>query len=320
MRKAVWFLLILITLVLAACGPAMKPATDEKTASGEIFILALPRIVIDFDADGSPSVLGMKLADAGLLFGADMSGLKLNEFYVDWMTAANVQHLEMRQTGEGLALLANGQPLPRLAWDDNSLQQAGVMASLFNVPDETVDLFKKLLPIVRRLGLDIVLKFPLGPAAKAIPLADPAVAMAKVKPEEAAVTAIAKFEVKYDEHGVPAILGISAQDLAALGIAAPLALHMDYVRVLQARNIQHIELRTKPDGLYVYVNGIPLPNLVWDNTLLTSAADFYVQTNPSSPYIEVVKQIVPTLDNMDVGILVHFPLAPGAQPIPAKMH
>jgi hypothetical protein len=95
---------------------------------------------------------------------------------------------------------------------------------------------------------------------------------------------------------------------------------MDYVRVLQARNIQHIELRTKPDGLYVYVNGIPLPNLVWDNTLLTSAADFYVQTNPSSPYIEVVKQIVPTLDNMDVGILVHFPLAPGAQPIPAKMH
>ena len=320
MRKWVWTLLVLITLVLAACGPAMKPATDEKTASGEIFFLALPRIVIDFDAGGSPSILGMKLGDADRLFGTDMSGLKLSEFYVDWMTAANIQHLEMRQTGDGLALLANGQPLPRVAWDDASLQQAGALAALFDVPDETVALFQKLLPVVRRLGLDVVLQFPLRPDAKAIPLADPAVVMAKVKPEEAAATAIVKFEVKYDQQGVPGILGITAQDLLALGISAPLALDVNAVRLLQARNVQFMELRTKPDGMYVYINGNPLPNLVWDNTLLTSAADVYGQTNPTSPYIEVVKQALLTLDNMDIGVLVHFPLAPGATPIPAKMH
>ncbi len=320
MRKWVWTLLVLITLVLAACGPAMKPATDEKTAGGEIFFLALPRIVIDFDAGGNPSILGMKLEAADRLFGTDMSGLKLNKFYVDWMTAANVQHLEMRQTGDGLALLANGQPLPHVAWDDASLQQAGALAALFNVPNETVALFQKLLPVVRRLGLDVILKFPLRPDAKAIPLADPSVAMAKVKPEEAAATAIVKFEVKYDQQGVPGILGITAQDLLALGISAPLALDMNAVRSLQARNVQFMELRTKPDGMYVYVNGNPLPNLVWDNTLLTSAADMYGQTNPTSPYIEVMKQALPTLDNMDIGVLVHFPLAPGATPIPAKMH
>jgi hypothetical protein len=207
-----------------------------------------------------------------------------------------------------------------VAWDDASLQQAGDLAPLFNVPVETVDMVKKLLPIVRRLGLDMVLKFPLRPDAKAIPLADPAVAMAKVKPEEAAATAVVKFEIKYDQQGVPGILGITAQDLLALGISAPLALDMNAIRALQARNVQFMELRTKPDGLYVYVNGNPLPNLVWDNTLLTSAADMYGQTNPTSPYVEVVKQALPTLDNMDIGVLVHFPLAAGATPITAKMH
>jgi hypothetical protein len=303
----------------------MSPATDSKTPSGEIFLLALPRIVIDFDADGNPGTLGMKLEDAGRLFGADMSGMRLNKYYVDWMTAANVQHIEMRQTGDGLALLANGQPLPHVAWDDASLQQASDLAALFNVDSQSLALVKKLLPIMRRLGLDVVAKFPLRPDAKAIALADPAVVMAKAKPEQAPATAIVQFEIKYDEHGVPAILGISAQDLLALGIEAPLALHMDYVRSLQARNIQHLELRTKPDGLFLYVNGNPLPNLVWDNALLTSAADVYGQMNPGGSDQEkqavgFVKQFIPTLDNMDIAILVHFPLAAGAQPIPAKIH
>ncbi|MCX6031520.1 MAG: hypothetical protein NT169_19750 [Chloroflexi bacterium] len=325
MRKWARNLLVLITLVLAACGPAMKPATDEKTASGEIFILALPRIVIDFDAGGNPSILGMKLEDAGRLFGADISGQKLNEFYVDWMAAANVQHIEMRQTGDGLALLANGQPLPHIAWDDASLQAASGLAALFNVDSQSLELIKKLLPITRRLGLDVVATFPLRPDAKAIALADASVAMAKAKPEQAPATAIVQFEIKYDERGIPAILGISAQDLLTLGINAPLALNMDAVHAVQARNIQHIELRTKPDGLFVYVNGAPLPNLVWDNALLISAADVYSQMNPGSSDQEkqtvgFVKQFIPTLDNMDIAILVHFPLASGAQAIPAKIH
>jgi len=79
-------------------------------------------------------------------------------------------------------------------------------------------------------------------------------------------------------------------------------------------------VRGKTDGLFVYVNGNPLPNLVWDNNLLSSAADLYAQMNPASPYIELAKVLLPSIDNADIAILVHFPLAAGATPIPAQMH
>jgi sulfur carrier protein ThiS len=320
MRKSVWSLLFIITLLLAACGPAVRPTTDGQTPSGEVFLLALPRLVVDFDRDGNPSMLGLTLSDITGLIGVDSSQLQLNKLYVDWMTTANVQHIEMRHTGDGLALVVNGQPLPRLAWDDASLQQASELALLFDVPADKVNIVKELLPMIRRLGLDVVLTFPLRPGAKPIPLADPAIATAKVKPEEAPSMPIIKFEIKYDQQGVPAILGVSAQDLAALGFNAPLALRMDYVRALQTHNIQYVELRINSGGLHVYVNGSPLPNLVWDSVMLTNSANLYVQMNPTSPYIAMVKQVVPTLNTMDIAILVHFPLAAGAQPIPAKIH
>jgi hypothetical protein len=159
--------------------------------------------------------------------------------------------------------------------------------------------------------------------AKAIALADPAVAMAAAVPDKGDPSMIARFEIKYDGNGVPAILGISAQDLVGMGLMDPnvaIALSRDAILSLQARNVQYLELRTKPDGLFLYVNGEPLPNLVWDNTLLSNAAGLYAQMNPTSPYNDLVKQMAPNLDNADVGVLVHFPLAAGAQPIQIKRH
>jgi len=63
MRKSLWALLIVVALVLSACGPAMPSATGAKTESGEVFQLALPRLEVAFDAQGNPTVLGMKLAE-----------------------------------------------------------------------------------------------------------------------------------------------------------------------------------------------------------------------------------------------------------------
>ncbi len=325
MRKSVWILLVAMALLLAACGPAMQPTTDAKTAGGEVFMFALPKVVVDFDTQGNPSMMGLKLEDIGRFTGLDFSGFSLKNVEVvpgvkviDWLIATDVQHIEMRQTGDRLALLVNGKPMPHIAWDDASLKQASDLAPLFNVDPQVVSLLQRLLPAVRRLGLDVVLKFPPKAGGKEIALADAALALAAAKPDTSPASAIAHFEVKYDDQGVPAILGISAQDLAQLGVNAPLALDMGVVGALKAKNVQHIELRTKPDGLYIYVNGNPLPNLVWDNALLTGAADLYAQMNPGSPYIEAVKQFAPMLDNADVAVMLHLPLAPGAQAIPAK--
>ncbi len=36
--------------------------------------------------------------------------------------------------------------------------------------------------------------------------------------------------------------------------------------------------------------------------------------------LPLLEQVVPYLDRADVGIMIHFPIAAGQEPIPAKMH
>ena len=321
MRKSLWALLVVIVLLLSACGPAMPPSTSPKTESGEVFMLALPRLEIAFDTMGNPTVLGMKLSDVGAMLGQDLSTIRIEPFYVNWMTNANVQHMEMRQTGAGLALLVNGKPMPRLAWDDPSLNQAIELVGVFAPGSEALfNTVKKLLPIVSRLGVDIVLRFPLQPGAKEIPLAEEAVVMAPVSPSKDKPSIVLKFEIRYDAKGVPAILGISGYDLAALGMPLPVAIDPAVLKSIQDKNIQNLEFRTKPDGMFIYVNGQKLPSLAWDKQLLKGAAEVYAQMNPQSPLIRTVNQILPMLDTLDIGVLVRLPPAPGAKEIPAELH
>jgi len=297
----------------------MKPASDPMTDTGEVFMIALPRIVINFDANGSPSVLGLSLTDVGKYTGMNLSTMQLNKFYIDWMMAADVQHLELRQTGNGIIMFVNGKAMPHLGWSDASLQQATDFAGLFNV--QNTGMIKKFLPIVRRLGLDLVLTFPRAEGVAEIPLIDPEAAVNTVaQPSSEPASAIVQFEVKYDENGVPGILGITAADLAAMGISAPLALHPAYVALLQQNNIQTMELRGKSDGVFLYINGQPLPNIVWDDTFLNNAVGLYTQMNPQSPYIDIAKTVVPLMNKADIAIMVHFPIAAGQTPIVAKMH
>lgn len=317
MRRHVFALIVITALLLGACGPAVAPPTGEATESGERFQIALPRLVVDVNSDGSLSAFGFDLARLPLI-GASFQNLKLNPFYGEWAKAANVQHVELRQAGDGLALLVNGQQLPYIGWDDASLSQATDLAGMFGI--QGLDQIQRFLPIIRRLGLNLVLRFPQADGRAAIPLYDGSAALAKPAPDNDPSTAVAHMEVKYDDQGVPSILGISARDLAAMGINLPLAMSPQLMQQMQAQNIQYMELRTKPDGLYVYVNGQGLPHLVWDNQLLTNVSELYAATNPTSPYNDFIKLMAPAIDNLDISLLLHFPKAAGVEALPIETH
>jgi hypothetical protein len=325
MRKSVWVVLTIVVLVLAACGPAMQPAASPQTDSGEVFTVALPQIQVDFDQNGNPSVLGI---DATKLqsYGVNLPVTGIGPAAAAQMTKNNIQNIELRQTGNGVVVFVNGKALPYLAWTDASLQQLTDLTGLLGAGSpnsQVLNLVKKLLPIVRRVGLDLVMTFPKADAAQAIPLANPNdVVKAVAAPATGPASAVVQFEIKYDENGVPSILGISAADLAAMGLNAPLALAPSALKSLQANNIQNMELRSKGDGVYVYVNGNPLPNIAWDKQLLGNAVDLWLQMNPGvSQYVPVdlVKQVAPSIANADLSVLVHFPVATGQTPIVAKM-
>jgi hypothetical protein len=298
----------------------MVPAAAPETESGEIFVVALPRIVVDFDADGVPSMMGFGLDDLAQ-YGLYVPNVAIPKMYINEMVARNIQHVELRQTGNGIVLIVNGKPMPHIGWSDQGLQATANLASLFGMGN--TGMIGKFLPIVRRLGLDLVLRFPVAEGQAPVELINPDVAVnVAAAPSDTPASAVVAFEVKYDENGVPGILGITAADLAAMGINAPLALSPEYIALLQANNIQSMELRTKNDGIFIYVNGIALPNIVWDDAMLANAAETWVMANPGvqQQYVDIARSVAPMLNKADIAIMVHFPLAAGAEPIAAKMH
>jgi len=216
----------------------------------------------------------------------------------------------------------NGMMMPHLVWKNGELQAAGEMARLVGGPQgaAVADMLQKLAPILQRLGLSVVVEFPVAEGTEEIALATDEVVMADPATPSGPASAVMQFEVKYDDQGVPSIMGISAQDLAALGINAPLALAPAAIQQAQANNIQNLEVRSKGDGLYAYVNGVQLPALAWDEQMLSDAVDVYGRMNNIPPtYLDVIKQFLPMLSRTDVAVMVHLPIAEGQEAIPAKM-
>jgi hypothetical protein len=316
MRKHLWVIVVIAALLLASCGPATVPTTSPETASGQVFMIALPRIVVDYGADGNPSkILGIDISSLPFKFDA----LKLSPEMVARFTSTNVQTIEMAFVGHGVVVYVNSKPMPFIYWDDASLDRMLTLAGALGL--QNADVYKQLVPMLTRFGADLVLRFPLQPGATEIPLTKPGeAANLTVTPTTEPPSVIVTFEIVYDQAGNPGILGITAADLAALGLPLPVGLPPSTILSLEAANIQSLEFNSGAPGLYLYANNEVLPNLSWDSALLKNLAELIVQLFPDSPYKELVALTVPSLDRLDIDILVHFPVAPGTQPIPTHMH
>jgi hypothetical protein len=184
-------------------------------------------------------------------------------------------------------------------------------------------LLTRLAPIVERLGLSIALKFPTAEGMEAVPFASDDIVMAPPRVVDTPPSAVAKFEIKYDDDGVPSIMGISARDIAALtgNSQLPLAMSKDVIQRAKDSNIQHMQLTTGPNGLEIFINGEAAPKIVWDQDMVNNMIDVWAQLNPDAAgYVPVVKQIAPFLANTSFSILMHFPMVDGVAVIPARMH
>jgi hypothetical protein len=296
---------VIAALLLSACGAATVPTTDETTDSGQRFLISLPRLVVDVDESGQASVNGLSIeAVNAIIPGAPLPDLAVNPFYVDWMTNTNIQHLEFVSTDTGVFVFANGQPLPYLAWDGNSLTNLGTVAGIANLPYG--NLISRLVPIVQRTGLNIVLRFPAQPDATEVPLRDPSVAPEAMQPvtEEAAPSLVTRIDVNYNSDGVPTIAGISSRDLAEAGVFLPIELTPQTLEQLRSNDVKELRFVSGPNGVFITVNGEALPQVSWNSALLTNSADLYAQMNPDSPYIALAKLLLPELSNLDVDLRV----------------
>lgn len=297
--------LAIISVLLSACGPATMPATDEATENGQRFLISLPRLIVDIDENGQASVNGLSIAAINKLIpGAQLPDMGVNPFYVEWMTNTNIQHLEFASTDKGIYIFANGEPLPYLAWDGDSLTNLGSYAGVANL--QYGELISKLVPIVQRTGLNIVMRFPKQSAAGEIAVRDASIEPEALAPvtDEPEPSFITRIDVNYDEKGVPTIAGISSRDLAKAGIFLPIEMTQQTLDQLHANEVKEIRFVSGPNGVFTTVNDKALPQIAWNSALLNNGANLYAQINPDSPYIALANLLLPELSNLDVDLRI----------------
>lgn len=301
-------LMLIASLVLSACGAATAPTVSEETDDGQRFLISLPRLMVDIDDAGQASIGGLSIdAVNSLMPGLALPDLAINPFYVDWMRNTNVQHMELVSGEDGVFVFINGEPLPYLGWNDESLSNLAIVTGLTGLPYG--ELIGKLVPIIQRTGLDVAIKFPTQEGAAEVPLRDPSAPIeAPEMAEDQPATFITRVDVKYDENGIPTMAGISSRDLAqAAGLYLPVELTPETLAQLKASGVSEMRLVTGDNGVFISVNGQPLPHVAWNDTILSNTADVYEQMNPDSPYIGLAKLFLPELDNLDIDLRLLFP-------------
>ncbi len=322
-RSFGWVLILSLLAMLFTAGGVSAAPTATPLAQGEApaFRLELPRIVVTVDKDGFPSAFGLSVADLQRMTGVDMSMARVPANVLQIMAQAGVQHIEMVINGQGLFLFANGAPLPYIAWDQESLSSLVGALQAFQVPN--APLMGRLAPFLQYLSISLAVQFPLPEGATAVAMRDPkSLFPVDVKAAQGEVPAEPSAKlyalVDIDAEGVPSLLGLSVRQLQQdTGINLSAAqVSPTLMAQLAAGGVQHVQLQTRPEGLYLYLNGKPLPYLAWDKAHLATLADLLPKIMADQPWAPVAGQVVPGLQVADVRVTVRFPLPAGAQELP----
>ena len=123
---------------------------------------------------------------------------------------------------------------------------------------------------------------------------------------------VLKLQASYDENGVPSLLGMSAGLLQPMMGYTPGALDPGLIAQLKGAGIAGVTLRTQGNGLFIYVNDQPLPNIAWSKEHLANALDLYEQMNrtswvPNADFVNMVRELVFQVGNSDVQLTIALP-------------
>jgi len=84
---------------------------------------------------------------------------------------------------------------------------------------------------------------------------------------------------------------------------------------LTGYGIQHIQLDNTPEGILILVNGQPIPSLAWDGDKLVATADVLEKFGSG---VALLDRVLPLLTDVGIGVIMRFPLAQGATPLPME--
>jgi hypothetical protein len=334
--RSTQYITVLLLTMIGSFGSLLTPtsaeAFDPAARKRPGFMLALPRIEISYNTDGVPSIGPLNPVLLARVTGGVVPSdtMKLPAGWVDYFASTGTQHVELMQKDDGLYVWVNGKRMPNIAYDAETLKNLSQLSErsdslqAMGFSRNEASFFSRSLPILNRLGLNLLVRFPRrddsAEAAvrdvkrKTLPLSG-----AK-KPAAGSRVSIA---VAYDDNGDAALHGLSEADFVEIfGVPSRelLALEPDFIADLKRRNIQHIALRSEGDGLAVRVNGKALPSMQCDADCLTNLGGAFSALNTYPEYEGLnapMQSFMPMLRDVDAQLVLRFPAPAGVEPIEA---
>jgi len=308
--------LLLAAVLLAGCAPRTGGGETLAAATeGQDLLVDLPAIVIDLDATGKATLAGVPVTDLnpGLaaldtLIGPDTIGTFVEN---------NIQHLQITTTPTGITILVNGQAIPSIGWDGESL--AGTQQLLGLLGNDGLAMLEGILPQITNVGVGVVLRFPLAQGAEALPLTSTegsiAEAVAQAQEEflaQAGSPAIINIPITYASDGTFSIGDLTADELTLL-VGAPiesLTLTAEQVAQYTEMGLQTLTLATDSEGVHGTLNGDPLPHISWGEGKLAYGLNLALQSGligAGSDMGVLVERLLPIIQTAQVNIQITFP-------------
>lgn len=295
-------------------SPAAAPAPS--------LLLDLPALVIAYDPDGAPSIGGslpLTSLDALLPPGV-ISQLTLDAATVQMAVDAGIQHVMVSNTPSGLRLLVNGEPLPALVWDAQSLDN---LLALLGQADGMAPGLRDLVTTLTDLGIGLVVQLPLADDSTAIPLIAEGEQSNTARAQAGRETFLAhagapvvQIPVYYSELGAWSVQGLTDTQWQALtGLPfGYVRLNPDLVAGAAAAGIQQVVVWTDADGIHLTIGDQEMPYLRWADGGIYTLVDLLLRLGVLQVAVDdpalidrLLDQWLPALQATELRIVVHFP-------------
>ncbi|MFN8466828.1 MAG: hypothetical protein U0X20_14845 [Caldilineaceae bacterium] len=243
-------------------------ATLEQVAA----ILPNQNLNLTVGFNGTPvetklSDLPVGISDSGnITFGGmPIPGAAIPAATLDQLKSAGIQSVGIAATDGGILLAANGQTLPKITYTDQGLNTLANLAGA--AAGVSPQMITGGLQAVTSAGLSTSIALPGGQAAPAP--TEPTFAA----PDLGDVpTPTLRVAATVKDGQITSIGGLSAEQLAALGVALP-TLPANVTDALKGLGAKQIDIVTEPNKLRVTADGNDVLGMEYDQASLKSAWD-----------------------------------------------
>ena len=316
-RRVTFWAAITLIAVLALSGCAPRVGQGSIDVDSNQLVVDLPALVLDIGADGSTSIMNATVADLVDMLGVPLD-LPIGPEVIFFISMANIQHIQVSNTPEGLLLLVNGRSIPSISYDGDSLT---TLPGAINTIAEIGPMADLLVELVDQIGVGVIARFPVSPGAMEIPLyieGDSSAAMAAKAAQEEFLASVGtppriNLPIFYNADGSFSIGDLSVDELSAMtgDSLGGLAMGLGSLGMVRDMGVSVLGISTDMNGITISIDGNALPTLDWSD----GKASNLIEVVSQIPMLEMmglgsvlpmINQVLPLVQSAEIDLTLHF--------------